>query len=164
MKNKYIYNKYVIFIGYGILLFFFLSIFLVVFQTIGLPKSKEEFYYNLILYIFFLSFIVPIFIWMINMSNVKIYVDDTGLWYTSFFKKIKIEWKDIVRVEKKYLYSGAFPFGGPPRDIEIETKNCKNLKIFYFLSRDFESSASVDAIEELDSYIRKCSEQVNGRF
>ena len=34
---------------------------------------------------------------------------------------------------KKYFYSGAFPMGGPPKDLEIKTKTSETIKIFHFI-------------------------------
>lgn len=155
MIKRYTYNRYVIFLKYGIILFFFVVIFVFIFPEIKGWESNEEFLFDLVLYLFFFATIFPIIIWMTSIASACILIDEEGLTYSSVFKKIKVPWRNVVGVERRYYYSGTFPRGGPPRDIDILFNNNEKIKVYYFLKKDFLASNERSAIDELELDINK---------
>jgi len=73
--------------------------------------------------------------WMYNMFNIRISIDETGINYESPWKKFLIQWQDVVKIEKKYFYSGYFDKFGKPKEFEITSRNRERLRIYIFLEK-----------------------------
>jgi hypothetical protein len=160
MEKKYIYNKLNVFFGYGPLLGGFLVMGTIICLTEGIPKSKETWVIDGLLYLLILVPCLFIISWMVIVLKITIITNENGITYNSPFRKINLQWVDILKIERKYFYSGTFPMAGPPRDLEIRTKTNQKIKVFYFIV----NSETLDFEEGLTDFESEIKKHINFEF
>ncbi len=148
MNKNYIYSRLNILFGYGLLLVFFIVMGFVIIVSAGLPTTRTTWLIAGSIYFLIFASCTAIITWIVTVLKIRIYVNEKGLSYISPFRKKYIEWQNIQQIERKYFYSGSFPMGGPPRDLEVRAKTGETIKIFHFIV----NSETLDVEEGMNDF------------
>lgn len=154
MVKCYLYNKLLVIFTFGLLLLLPLVTGLALFVVVGIPTTTDIRIIAGIVYLFIGVMSLAILTWIFTVLKTRIHIDANGITSMSPFRKTAIAWKDISNIERKYIYSGSFPTGGPPKDLEIKTNDNKKLKIFYFIT-NCETQDLEEGIKDIESEIKK---------
>ncbi len=94
----------------------------------GVPKTKESLGFFIAAAIIGLGPCCAVLIWIFITLKVRISIDKDGIEHITLFRKVNMKWQDIVSIEKKCIYSRAFP-----ADLEIKDRNNQMIKVFCFV-------------------------------
>lgn len=149
MKKCYAYSKFHVIGNYGLLFaaFFIMSIFTL--TGMGVPKTKESLGFFVAAVIIGLGPCIAVLIWIFVTLKVRISIHEDGIEHITLFKKVNMKWQDIVSIEKKCIYSRAFP-----ADLEIKDRNNKMIRVFCFVE-DCAKLLGEGGMKDFETEIRK---------
>lgn len=114
----------------------------------GVGTNTEE---NVLIFIagvpVLILFLAPL-VWLTQILTTSINVSENGLLINNIFKKIRLNWSDIEKINKVAILSSTFPSYGPPRDLELLTKNNKKVTIHFFVISNNDTENKIDELEE----------------
>lgn len=157
MNKRYVYPKWRIIYPYCIILLVPAMMFYVLLvagthDLSGIVRGPAL-VISLLYCVFALSLFVPTLLWILNGLKTVIVLDDAGIYKKDMFREVRFRWHEIVRVDKKYLYRGDYPFytpNTPPQDLLIQGKDERKIKVFKALrSVDSEGEGISDFEREL---------------
>ena len=128
-----------------VLLFFL--IFLVMGINLSKPRNINELIAILIISVPIIILIIIILLAILNLAKTTIILSNYGIRIKSLFKNKLFQWNDIADIKRIYVLSGAFPVGGPPRDLQLIAKNGKTFKILFFIKSSNNVDEGIDSIE-----------------
>ena len=149
LGKQYSYPKWAIG-AYGLMILFPIAAWVFLFKT-GIQNVFGLFVFS---NIFLFAVTTAIVIWVVNLLKTKIYINDAGITYKSLYRNILIKWEDISDIKRKYLAGGTGQYGGPPRELEIRTRNGKTIKVLSILVAINEGDIE-EGIKDLESEIKK---------
>jgi len=157
MKKCYAYSKLHVIGNYGLLFIAFFIMSILALTGMGVPKTKESLGFFIAVVIIGLGPCCAVLIWIFITLKVRISIDEDGIELITLFRKVNMQWQDIVSIEKKCIYSRAFP-----ADLEIKDRNNQMIRVFCFVE-DCTKSLVEGGMKDFDAEIRKHME-VEGVF
>jgi ABC-type transport system involved in multi-copper enzyme maturation permease subunit len=157
MSKNFIYSRLNIFFGYGLLLVFFVVMGFVIIISAGIPTTRATWIIAGSAYFLIFICCAAIITWIVIVLKINICVDDKGITYLSPFRKVDIEWQNIQKIDRRYFYSGSFPMGGPPRDLEFRSKTGDIIRVFHFIV----NSETLDVEEGLADFESEIKKHIN---
>jgi hypothetical protein len=153
MDNKnFYYNRVNVIMNFG--LFPALLLFILLFAMIVGKDMIAPLLSGSICVIFF-GLIGIIVLFITNLLKTQIILNSTGIEYKSLFKNVRTGWSEVIDIQRKYIYSGGFPTGGPPRDLQVTSSNKKHINILYFVLNVDNKNWDEDGLPELEAEIKK---------
>ncbi len=93
-------------------------------------RSKMEFIFSAIYWLFNFMIAGPACIWIANNLSVQITVDEHGISRKSFLGLMKFKWDEIKSVQWRILYEGGHDDLRSPSDISIQSREGRKMQIY----------------------------------
>jgi len=154
MSKNYKYSRSLVFLTGG--LGASIPIFILTFLVFATFSGKISYILWLIIFSCLLTSIAVI-IWMIALLNIEIVIDNIGINYVSPFRKITIDWSEILNVSRTNYIDNISYFKYLPKrnsywNIEIKTTKNKKLSIYHFLKNIKDLVAEIERHVPIDNY------------
>lgn len=149
-KNVYCYNSMNVIMNFGLfpaLLTVILLFAMMIGKAKGMPVPSS-------ILVVAVCFIASIVVFIVNLLKTRIILDDNYIEYKNLFSSIKAKWSEVRGIERKYIYSGGFPTGGPPRDLQIKLSNSKHINVHYFVLNADNANWDEDGMVEFESALK----------
>ena len=104
--------------------------------------------------VFGVQALVPVAV-IFNLRKAVVAIGSEGISYTSPFKNLQFRWLEVAEIRMVYLMAGRY--GGPPRDMEIELRNGKQLKILNFILSAETDNWDQDGMTEFEALVKEYS-------
>jgi hypothetical protein len=150
MRRRFKYSKGYVLFNYLSLAFIPALIFAFFFLIIG-----DAHIFPLTIFLFCLLISIVIVTRMINILKTELIVDDTGIKYSTLFRRRFIGWDQILNISKKdHLRNTLYlQKHGSRWNLEVKTKENKVIKIYYFLKGMKDFITEIEKHVQFDNYI-----------